>query len=180
MDNLLQFGALMASMIGIFVTLLLMLLKIVKNLATKEDVKNNTEALRSEMNERFEEVNRRFEEVNRRFEEVNKRFEEAAADRETIRTEMKEGLSVASIERKRIEEQACEERKRIEEQACEERKRIEEQACEERKRIEEQAREDSKEIKREINRQNQNYIEHLAYHGVPRANPVNEAEDRSR
>ena len=133
MDNLLQFGALMASMIGIFVTLLLMLLKIVKNLATKEDVKNNTEALRSEMNERFEEVNRR--------------FEEAAADRETIRTEMKEGLTVASIERKRIEEQA---------------------------------REDSKEIKREINRQNQNYIERLAYHGVPRANPVNEAEGGTR
>ena len=53
-----QFWILLGSMIGVFVMLLLMLLKIVKNLATKEDVKNNTEALRSEMNERFEEVNR--------------------------------------------------------------------------------------------------------------------------
>ena len=143
MDNLLQFGALMASMIGIFVTLLLMQLKIVKNLSTKEDVR----ALRSEMNERFEEVNRRFEEVNRRFEEVNKRFEEAAADREKIRMEISKQSTAASTERKRIEEQA---------------------------------REDSKEIKREINRQNQNYIEHLAYHGVPRANSVNEAEGGTR
>ena len=89
---------------------------------------------------------------------------------------MKEGFAKAAEDRNAIRAGAAADREKI-------RMEISKQstaASTERKRIEEQAREDSKEIKREINRQNQNYIEHLAYHGVPRANPVNEAGDRSR
>ena len=145
MEGLLQFGALLVSIIGVFVTLFLMLLKINRNSVTKEDLNNSIGVLRLEINKRFEEVDRRFEEAAADREKIRMEmkvgFAEAAADREKIRMEMKEGLTAASVERKRIEEQA---------------------------------REDRKEIKGEIKRQNQNYIEHLAHHASPRANPVNE------
>ena len=99
MENLIQFGALLVSIIGVFVVLFVMLLKINRNSATKEDLNNSMGVLRSE--------------INKRFEEVDRRFVEAAADREKIRMETREWSTAASVERKRIEEQAREDRKEI-------------------------------------------------------------------
>ena len=100
MENLFQFVALLVSIIGVFVALFVMLLKINRNSATKEDLNNSIGVLRSE--------------INNRFEEVDRRFAEAAADREKkIRMEIREWSTAASVERKRIEEQAREDRKEI-------------------------------------------------------------------
>ena len=128
--NTFQFWAILVAILGVFVTLL----KFNRNTITKEDLtsalNSAIEALRLDMNKRFEEVDRR--------------FEEAAGDREKIRREMSEGFAGARVERKEIEDEA---------------------------------RDDRKEIKREIIRQNQNYIEHLAHHGTQKANPVSEEDD---
>ena len=66
----LQFGTILVSIFGIFVTLIITMFKFSRNTVTKVDLNNSTESLRLEINKRFEEVNRRFEEVNRQFEEV--------------------------------------------------------------------------------------------------------------
>ena len=183
MENLVQFGALLVSIIGVFVALFVMLLKINRNSATKEDLNNSIGILRSEMNKRFEEVDRRFAEAAADREkirmEVREGFAEAAADREKIRMEMREGFAEAAADREKIR---MEVREGLAEAAADREKirmEIRERstaASVERKRIEEQAREDRKEIKSELSRQNQNYIEHLAHHGSPRANLLTEDE----
>ena len=147
MENLFQFGALLVSIIGVFVALFVMLLKINRNSVTREDLNTSIGVLRSE--------------INKRFEEVDRRFSEAAADREKIRIETREGFAEAAADREKI-------RMEIRERST--------AASVERKRIEEQAREDRKEIKSELSRQNQNYIEHLAHHGSPRATLLTEDE----
>ena len=48
MENLFQFVALLVSIIGVFVALFVMLLKINRNSATKEDLNNSIGVLRSE------------------------------------------------------------------------------------------------------------------------------------
>ena len=165
MENLIQFGALLVSIIGVFVVLFVMLLKINRNSATKEDLNNSIGVLRSEINKRFEEVDRRFVEAAADREkirmETREGFAEAAADREKIRMEMREGFAEAAADREKI-------RMEIREWST--------AASIERKRIEEQAREDRKEIKSELSRQNQNYIEHLAHHNSPRATLLTEDE----
>ena len=50
------------------------------------------------------------------------------------------------------------------------------QARMERKEIEEVSRDERKAINAEMIRQNQNYIEHLAYHNRPKTNPVSEED----
>lgn len=165
MENLFQFGALLVSIIGVFVALFVMLLKINRNSVTREDLNNSIGVLRSEINKRFEEVDRRFAEAAADREkiriETREGFAEAAADREKIRMEMREGFAEAAADREKI-------RMEIREWST--------AASVERKRIEEQAREDRKEIKSELSRQNQNYIEHLAHHSPPRATLLTEDE----
>ena len=165
MENLFQFGALLVSIIGVFVALFVMLLKINRNSVTREDLNTSIGVLRSEINKRFEAVDRRFSEAAADREkiriETREGFAEAAADREKIRMEMREGFAEAAADREKI-------RMEIRERST--------AASVERKRIEEQAREDRKEIKSELSRQNQNYIEHLAHHGSPRATLLTEDE----
>ena len=162
MENLFQFWALLVSIFGVFVSLFLMLLKISRNSVTKEDLKNAIDALRSEMNRRFEEAAADRAKIRA---EMKEGFDEAAADRARIRAEMKEGFDEAAADRARIRAEI---------------KEVSSAASMERKRIEEHAREARKEIMREVNRQNQNYIEHLAYHGSTRANPADEDDGKKR
>ena len=168
--NTFQFWAILVAILGVFVTLL----KFNRNTITKEDLtsalNSAIEALRLDMNKRFEEVDRR--------------FEEAVGDREKIRREMSEGFADARVERQAIRDDARVERQAIKEEAAGDREKIRREMGEgfagarvERKEIEDEARDDRKEIKREIIRQNQNYIEHLAHHGTQKANPVSEEDD---
>ena len=90
----------------------------------------------------------------------------------------------AAVDRKRIEEEAATERQAIKDDAAADRDKIRIGISEgfanahvERKEIEDEARDDRKEIKREIIRQNQNYIEHLAHHGTRKVNPIPEDDD---
>ena len=69
MEDLLQFGALLVSIIAVFVTLFLMLLKIERTLLTKEDLNKITGDFCLEIKYGFKEVNQ---------------FEEAAAHQEQI------------------------------------------------------------------------------------------------
>ena len=108
MENLFQFGALLVSIIGVFVALFVMLLKINRNSATKEDLNNSIGVLRSEINKRFEEVDRRFAEAAADREkirmETREGFAEAAADREKIRMEVREGFAEAAADREKIKD----------------------------------------------------------------------------
>ena len=87
-------------------------------------------------------------EVNTRFDEIDRRFAEAAADR------------------KRIEETAALDREKIRDEARTERQDIRDEARTERQDIRVEARAERQKINTEIVRQNQNYIDHLAYHNV--------------
>ena len=86
--NTFQFWAILVAILGVFVTLL----KFNRNTLTKEDLtsalNSAIEALRLDMNKRFQEVDRR--------------FEEAVGDREKIRREMSEGFADARVERQAI------------------------------------------------------------------------------
>ena len=101
--NTFQFWAILVAILGVFVTLFITLLKFNRNTITKEDLtsalNSAIEALRLDMNKRFQEVDRR--------------FEEAVGDREKIRREMSEGFADARVERKEIENEARVERQAI-------------------------------------------------------------------
>ena len=119
---------------------------------TKEDLNNSLESLRSEVNMRFDEIDRRFAEAAA----DRKRIEETAAlDREKIRDEVSNGFAAAAIDREKIRDEARDERQDIRVEARNERQDI---------RVE--ARDERQKINTEIVRQNQNYIDHLAYHNV--------------
>ena len=120
---------------------------------------------------------------------------EAAVDREKIRQETSEGFTEAAVDRRRFEEEARAERKAIEKeartdrqtiraetsegfaQASVERKAIEDDARANRQSIRDEARDERNTIEGEIIRQNQNYIEHLAYHNIKRNNPDSDDDD---
>ena len=173
--------ALLIPILAICVTLIITIVKLGRNTVSKKDLDDTIESLRSNINNRFEEVNRRLDEaaVDR------KRIEaEAVSDRDKIRQAMSEGFAQATADRKRIEAEAAADRDKIRQamsegfaQAAADRKDMKDEASTERKRIEEAATADRKEIKREIIRQNQNYIEHLAHHKPQKSNPVSEEDD---
>ena len=152
MGNLIQFSAILISILGVFVTLFITMLKFNRNSVTKDDLNNSIESLRSEMNKRFE--------------EVNKRLDEATADRARIEKE-------AAVDRQKIRDEAVANRQEIRDEAVANRQEIKAEMSSGFA----QARDERKEIKREIIRQNQNYIEHLAHHNTPKANPVSEEDD---
>ena len=97
--NTFQFWAILVAILGVFVTLFITLLKFNRNTITKEDL---TSALNSAIEALRLDMNKRFQEVDRRFEEVDRRFEEAVGDREKIRREMSEGFADARVERQAI------------------------------------------------------------------------------
>ena len=170
---------------------------------TKEELNNGIEAFRLEVNKKLEEIDGRLAEAaadRRRIEEEaradRQRIEkEAAVDREKIRQETSEGFTEAAVDRRRIEEEARAERKAIEKeartdrqtiraetsegfaQASVERKAIEDDARANRQSIRDEARDERNTIEGEIIRQNQNYIEHLAYHNIKRNNPDSDDDD---
>ena len=206
----LQFWTTLIAVFGVFVTLLITMLKFNRNSVTKADLRdskeelnNSIEAFRLEVNKKLEEIDERLVEAaddRRRIEEEaradRQRIEkEAAADREKIRKETREGFAEAAVDRRRIEEEARAERKAIEKeartdrqtiraetsegfaQASVERKAIEDDARANRQSIRDEARDERNTIEGEIIRQNQNYIEHLAYHNIKRNNPDSDHDD---
>ena len=206
----LQFWTTLIAVFGVFVTLLITMLKFNRNSVTKADLRdskeelnNSIEAFRLEVNKKLEEIDERLVEAaadRRRIEEEaradRQRIEkEAAADREKIRKETREGFAEAAVDLRRIEEEARAERKAIEKeartdrqtiraetsegfaQASVERKAIEDDARANRQSIRDEARDERNTIEGEIIRQNQNYIEHLAYHNIKRNNPDSDHDD---
>ena len=206
----LQFWTTLIAVFGVFVTLLITMLKFNRNSVTKADLRdskeelnNSIEAFRLEVNKKLEEIDERLVEAaadRRRIEEEaradRQRIEkEAAVDREKIRKETREGFAEAAVDRRRIEEEARAERKAIEKeartdrqtiraetsegfaQASVERKAIEDDARANRQSIRDEARDERNTIEGEIIRQNQNYIEHLAYHNIKRNNPDSDHDD---
>ena len=206
----LQFWTTLIAVFGVFVTLLITMLKFNRNSVTKADLRdskeelnNSIEAFRLEVNKKLEEIDERLVEAaadRRRIEEEaradRQRIEkEAAADRGKIRKETREGFAEAAVDRRRIEEEARAERKAIEKeartdrqtiraetsegfaQASVERKAIEDDARANRQSIRDEARDERNTIEGEIIRQNQNYIEHLAYHNIKRNNPDSDHDD---
>ena len=92
MLNVYHFWGILVPVLGIFVTLIIALLKFSRNTVTKADLNNNMESLRSD---------------------INRRFDEAAADRQKIsnevrdqckdiKTEMSEKFNLAHVERQKI------------------------------------------------------------------------------
>ena len=75
-------------LLGIFVTLIFVIIKLGRNTVTKGDLNNSNNSIespRSELNKRFEEVNRRLDEAA----DDRKRIEaEAAAERKEINAEI--------------------------------------------------------------------------------------------
>ena len=162
MLNVYHFLGILVPVLGIFVTLIIALLKFSRNSATKgdlrsfkEDLNNNIEELRSYIDRRFDEVDRQFDEVDRRFGEVGRRFDEAAADRESIRAE-------AAADREKIRNEARDQWKDIKTEMSEKFNL---------------AHVERQKINGEIIRQNQNYIEHLAHHNTQRPKPASEDTD---
>jgi chromosome segregation ATPase len=176
MLNVYHFLGILVPVLGIFVTLIIALLKFSRNSATKgdlrsfkEDLNNNIEELRSyidrrfdevdrqfdEVDRRFDEVDRQFDEVDRRFGEVGRRFDEAAADRESIRAE-------AAADREKVRNEARDQWKDIKTEMSEKFNL---------------AHVERQKINGEIIRQNQNYIEHLAHHNTQRPKPASEDTD---
>jgi hypothetical protein len=162
MLNVYHFLGILVPVLGIFVTLIIALLKFSRNSATKgdlrsfkEDLNNNIEELRSYIDRRFDEVDRRFDEVDRRFGEVGRRFDEAAADRESIRAE-------AAADREKVRNEARDQWKDIKTEMSEKFNL---------------AHVERQKINGEIIRQNQNYIEHLAHHNTQRPKPASEDTD---
>jgi hypothetical protein len=162
MLNVYHFLGILVPVLGIFVTLIIALLKFSRNSATKgdlrsfkEDLNNNIEELRSYIDRRFDEVDRQFDEVDRRFGEVGRRFDEAAADRESIRAE-------AAADREKVRNEARDQWKDIKTEMSEKFNL---------------AHVERQKINGEIIRQNQNYIEHLAHHNTQRPKPASEDTD---
>ena len=79
----------------------------------------------------------------------------------------------AAVDRQKIRDEAVANRQEIRDEAVANRQEIKAEMSSGFA----QARDERKEIKREIIRQNQNYIEHLAHHNTPKANPVSEEDD---
>ena len=188
MAETIQLWAILIAVLGVLVTLIIALLKFNRNSVTKEDLTSlkadltsafdrAIEALRLDMNKRFEEVDRRFEEAATERKEIK---EEAAADRQLIRTEMSNGFDHARDERKAIKEEAAADRQLIRTEMSKgfDHARVDRQLI----RMEmskgfDHARDERKAIEGEIIRQNQNYIEHLAHHNTKKVNPNSEEDD---
>ena len=110
MGNLIQFSAILISILGVFVTLFITMLKFNRNSVTKDDLNNSIESLHSEMNKRFEEVNKRLDEATADRARIEKEAaadrqkirDEAVANRQEIKAEMSSGFAQARDERKEI------------------------------------------------------------------------------
>ena len=89
--NALQFWAIFASILGVLVALVVMLLKFGRDTITKEDLRAAKEDLRLSLNNSIEafrlEISKKFDEVDRRFDEVDRRLDEAASERREIKEE---------------------------------------------------------------------------------------------
>ena len=103
MLNVYHFWGILVPVLGIFVTLIIALLKFSRNTVTKADLNNNMESLRSDINRRFDEAAADREAIRA----------EAAADRQKIsnevrdqckdiKTEMSEKFNLAHVERQKI------------------------------------------------------------------------------
>ena len=177
MPNVYYFLGILVPILGIFVTVIIVLIKFNRNSVTKDDLRavkddlsNNINALRSEM---------------------NRRFEEAADDREKIRTEaaadrrqMREGFAKAETDREKIQDEAATDRRQIREEMREgfvkaetDREKIQDGAAADRRQIRTEVMNARQAIEGEMSRQNQNYIEHLVYHNTRKPKPESEEED---
>ncbi len=155
MLNVYHFLGILVPVLGIFVTLIIALLKFSRNSATKGDLRSFKEDLNNNIEELRSYIDRRFDEVDRRFGEVGRRFDEAAADRESIRAE-------AAADREKVRNEARDQWKDIKTEMSEKFNL---------------APVERQKINGEIIRQNQNYIEHLAHHNTQRPKPASEDTD---
>ena len=152
MQNLYYFLAILVPVLGIFVTVIIAVIKFSRNSVTKDDLKSVKDDLRDFKDDLSNKIDALRSEMNRR-------FEEAAVAREKIRDE-------AAAERKQIKDEAAAERKQIKDEAAADRQLIRIEVMEARKVIAD-----------EMSRQNQNYIEHLVYHNTRKSKPESEEED---
>ena len=206
MPNVYYFLGILVPILGIFVTVIIVLIKFNRNSVTKDDLRavkddlsNNIDALRSEMNRWFEEAvddrekirteaaadRRQMREGFAKAETDREKIQdEAATDRRQIREEMREGFVKAETDREKIQDEAATDRRQIREEMREgfakaetDREKIQDGAAADRRQIRTEVMNARQAIEGEMSRQNQNYIEHLVYHNTRKPKPESEEED---
>ena len=90
---------------------------------------------------------------------------------------MREGFAKAEAAREKIRDEAAAAREKIRDEAAADREKIRDEAAADRERVRTEVRDARRAIEGEMNRQNQNYIEHLAYHNTRNPKPDLEEED---
>ena len=146
MQNL-YFLAILVPVLGIFVTVIIAVIKFSRNSVTKDDLRTVKDDLRDFKDDLSNKID-----VLRL--EMSRWFEEAADARAKIREEMSEGFAKAEAAREKIRDEAAADRKQIRIEVMEARKAIE----------------------GEMSRHNQNYIEHLVYHNTRKPKPDSEED----
>ena len=111
MQNLYYFLAILVPVLGIFVTVIIAVIKFSRNSVTKDDLRTVKDDLSNKID------------VLRL--EMNRRFEEAVDARAKIREEMSEGFAKAEAAREKIRDEAAADRKQIRIEVMEARKAIE-------------------------------------------------------